>query len=82
VVRDLIYQGNRTFETCADDAVDGFEVRLDERPNFFEGHRYWKDCVAGGIHNEPHILADAGAGENGDGGTLPELGPTLSVRVS
>jgi hypothetical protein len=47
---------------------------LDERPYFFEGHRYWEQGVAGGIHNEPHILADAGAGENGEGGTSPERG--------
>jgi hypothetical protein len=50
VIRDLIHQGNGTLETCTDHAVDGFEVRLNERPNFFEGHRDWKDCVAGGIH--------------------------------
>ena len=67
VVRDLVNQGHRAFEACSDYAVDGLEVRLDERPYFFEGHRYRKDCVAGGIHNEPHILADADPGENGAG---------------
>jgi hypothetical protein len=74
VVRDLVNQGYRTFETGPDDAVDGFEIRLDERSDRFEGHRHWEHGVAGGIHDEPYILADAGAGENGEGGTSPEGG--------
>src|SRR5260370_16480086 len=60
VVRDLVHQRNRAFQTRADDAIDGFEVRLDERAYFFEVHRYWEDCGAGGIHGEPRILADTG----------------------
>jgi hypothetical protein len=50
VVRDLVHQWHRAFQTRADDAIDGFEVRLDERAYFFEVHRYWEDSVAGGIH--------------------------------
>jgi hypothetical protein len=74
VVRDLVNEGYRTFEPGPDDAVDGFEIRLDQAPDFFEGHCHWEQSVAGGIHDEPHILADAGAGENGERGTSPEGG--------
>lgn len=68
VVRNLVDQGDGALEPRTDDAVDGFEIRLDERPDFFEGHRSWEQGVAGSIHIEPHILADAGGGENGEGG--------------
>ena len=67
VVRDLVYQGDGTFEAGTDYTVNAFEVRSDQRPDFFEGHCSWEQSVAGGIHDEPHILADAGAGENGEG---------------
>jgi hypothetical protein len=70
VVRNLVDQGDGALEARADDAVDGFEIRLNERPDFFEGHRHWEQSVTGGIHNEPHILADAGGGENGEGGRV------------
>src|SRR5690349_7339784 len=65
VVRDLVDQGYGTFEPGADYAINAFEVRSDQCPDFFEGHCSWEQSVAGGIHDEPHILADAGAGENG-----------------
>ena len=35
VVRDLVHQGDGAFEPRPDHAVDGFEIRLDERPDFF-----------------------------------------------
>jgi hypothetical protein len=41
---------------------------LNQRPDFFEGHCSWKQGVTGGIHDEPYILADAGGGENAEGG--------------
>jgi len=67
VVRHLVNERDRTFQSGADYAVYAFEVRSDERPDFFEGHCSWEQGVAGGIHDEPHILADAGPGENGNG---------------
>jgi hypothetical protein len=75
VVRDLVHQWNRAFQTRADDAIDGFEVRLDERAYFFEVHRYWENSVAGGIHGEPCILADTSVRRNGAGGTVPRPRP-------
>jgi len=68
VVRYLVNQGDGALEPGSDYTVDGLEVRLNQRPDFFEGHCSWKQGVTGGIHDEPYILADAGGGENGDGG--------------
>jgi hypothetical protein len=67
---DLVHQRYRALEARADDAIDGLEVRLDERAYLFESHCYGEDGVAGGIHGEPHILADAGVRENGAGWSL------------
>src|SRR5262245_55816693 len=67
VIRDLVYERYRTFQSRANNAIDGLEVRSDQRAYFFERHRYREDCVGGGTHGEPCILADAGVRENGDG---------------
>src|ERR1700754_3118487 len=64
VVRYLVHKGDGALEPRTDYAVDGFEVQLNQRPDFFEGHCSWKQGVTGGIHDEPYILADAGGGEN------------------
>ena len=66
VIGNLVHKRYGALEPGADDLIDGFQVRLDERAYLFEGHRFSSQArFRRPSLWRPRILADTGFAENG-----------------